>query len=396
MMKYDFDKLVDRENTNSIKWNYAKEYVGTDDVLPMWVADMDFETLPAIKQAIIDRAQHGIYGYTKRSEGYYQSVIDWSQKRFNWKIEKSWITHSSGVVNALFTSLRAFTEQNDGIMIQPPVYYPFYHAIKTCDCRTVINPLKIVNDRYEVDLENFEKKLIEENVKIFVLCNPHNPTGRVFTQEELMAMGELCIKYNVLVISDEIHGDLVYKGHSHIPFASISDEFANNSITCTAPSKTFNLAGLYTSNIIIPNESLLKKYQDSCEKADINSFNIFGAIACEAGYRYGEEWLEQLMDYIDGNKTFVLDYIRERIPQLKAYEPEGTYLLWIDCNGLGMDKKELESFMLEKARLWINQGHVFGSGGEGFVRINLACQRSTVVEAMTRLDTAISQLHINY
>jgi cystathionine beta-lyase len=275
-------------------------------------------------------------------------------------------------------------------MIQPPVYHPFYHAIKTCGCQAVLNPLRIVNDRYEVDLEDFEKKLKEEKVKIFVLCNPHNPTGRVFTLDELTAMGELCVKHGVVVISDEIHGDLVYRGHRHIPFASISDDFANNSITCTAPSKTFNLAGLYTSNIIIPNESLLKKYQDSCEKADINSFNIFGAIACEAGYRYGEEWVEQLMDYIDSNKTFVLDYIRERIPQLKAYEPEGTYLLWIDCNGLGMDKKELERFMLEKARLWVNQGHIFGSGGEGFVRINLACQRSTVVEAMTRLDAAIN------
>lgn len=391
-MKYDFDTFVDRDNTNSIKWNYAKEYVGVEDVLPMWVADMDFETAPEIKQAIIDRAKHGIYGYTKRSEGYYQSVIDWSQKRFNWKIEKSWITHSSGVVNALFTTLRALTDQNDGVMIQPPVYHPFYRAIETCGCRLVLNPLEIVNGRFVVNLEDFEKKLIEEKVKIFVLCNPHNPTGRVFKMDELTAMGELCIKHNVLVISDEIHADLVYKRHRHIPFASISEEFANNSITCTAPSKTFNLAGLYTSNIIIPNESFMKKYQDSCEKADINSFNIFGAIACEAGYRFGEEWLEQLMDYIESNKNFVTGYIRERLPQLKVFEPEGTYLMWLDCNDLGMTKEQLEQFMVEKARLWVNQGHIFGKEGEGFVRMNLACQRATVIEAMTRLEAAIKNL----
>ena len=249
--------------------------------------------------------------------------------------------------------------------------------------------MKIVNDRYEVDLADFENKLRDEKVKIFVLCNPHNPTGRVFTRDELTSMGDLCIKYNVLVLSDEIHGDLVYNRYRHIPFASISEAFANNSITCTAPSKTFNLAGLYTSNIIIPNESLMKKYQDSCEKADINSFNIFGAIACEAGYRYGEEWLEQLMDYIEGNKTYVLGYVRERLPQLKIYEPEGTYLLWMDCNGLGMTNEELERFMLEKARLWVNQGHIFGKEGKGFVRMNLACQRATVIEAMTRLEAAI-------
>ncbi|HBH13768.1 MAG: Aminotransferase, classes I and II [Clostridiales bacterium 38_11] len=391
-MKYDFDTFVDRDNTNSIKWNYAKEYVGVEDVLPMWVADMDFETAPEIKQAIIDRAKHGIYGYTKRSEGYYQSVIDWSQKRFNWKIEKSWITHSSGVVNALFTTLRALTDQNDGVMIQPPVYHPFYRAIETCGCRLVLNPLEIVNGRFVVNLEDFEKKLIEEKVKIFVLCNPHNPTGRVFKMDELTAMGELCIKHNVLVISDEIHADLVYKRYRHIPFASISEEFANNSITCTAPSKTFNLAGLYTSNIIIPNESFMKKYQDSCEKADINSFNIFGAIACEAGYRFGEEWLEQLMDYIESNKNFVTGYIRERLPQLKVFEPEGTYLMWLDCNDLGMTKEQLEQFMVEKARLWVNQGHIFGKEGEGFVRMNLACQRATVIEAMTRLEAAIKNL----
>jgi cystathionine beta-lyase len=389
-MKYDFDKFVSRENTHSVKWNYIKESVGVEDALPMWVADMDFETVPEIKDAIIVRAQHNIYGYTARSDEYYQTIIDWNEKRHGWKVEKSWITHSAGVVNALFNIIRSFTSSEDGVIIQSPVYHPFYRAIKSCDCKIILNPLKIVDGRYVPDIEDLENKLKSNRVKLLILCNPHNPVGRVFAKEELTAIGELCLKYKVLVVSDEIHSDLVFKQHKHIPFASISKDFEQNSIICTAPSKTFNLAGLATSNIIIPNEELKKKYDIACEKLSLKSYNIFGAVACEAAYRYGEEWLDELLEYICGNKNYALNFIKTKIPKLKANDIEGTYFLWVDCRGLGLSKEELEHFMLHEAKLWLNQGYIFGSEGEGFVRINIACQRSTVEEAMKRLEKAVN------
>jgi cystathionine beta-lyase len=392
-MKYDFDKFVSRENTNSAKWNYIKESVGVEDALPMWVADMDFETVPEVKDAIIARAQHNIYGYTARSDEYYEAIINWNEKRHGWKVEKKWITHSSGVVNALFNIIGAFTNPGDGVIIQSPVYHPFYRAIKSQGCKIILNPLKVVDDKYIPDIEDLEEKLKHNsNVKLLVLCNPHNPVGRVFTEEELTAIGELCLKYKVLVVSDEIHSDLVFKQYKHTPFAAISKEFEQNSIICTAPSKTFNLAGLATSNIIIPNEELKKRYDLACEKLALKSYNIFGAVACEAAYKYGEQWLEELLDYIEGNKNYALEFIKERIPKLKLNDIEGTYFLWVDCRELGLNKEELEQFMLHKARLWFNQGHIFGSEGEGFVRINLACQRATVEEAMKRLENAVNSL----
>ncbi len=390
-MKFDFDVLVSREKTNSTKWN-IEEISGEKGLLPMWIADMDFETVPQVKEAIIDRAAHGIYGYTQRGSDYYEAILAWNKKRHQWQLQKEWITHSHGVVNALFTAIRAFTELGDGILVQPPVYHPFYRAINYCDRRLYTNPLKEVQGRYEIDFEDFEAKLKDGGVKLFMLCNPHNPVGRVFTKEELAAMGELCLKYNVLVVADEIHSDLIYRQHRHIPFASISEAYQQNSITCTAPSKTFNLAGLATSNLIIPNAELRKKYNWANENVDINPYNIFGAIACEAAYRHGEEWLEELLTYLEGNRDYALDYINNNIPQIKAYKPEGTYFLWLDCRGIGLSKEELESFMLNSAGLWLNQGYIFGKEGEGFVRINIACPRSIIEEAMLRLGKAVAEL----
>lgn len=391
-MKYDFDAFVSRENTCSVKWNYTKESVGVEDALPLWVADMDFETVPEVKEAILARAQHGIYGYTARSEGYYQALVDWIQKRHGWKIEKKWITHSAGVVNGLFNAIRALAQPGDGIVIQSPVYHPFYNAIRKCGCKVILNPLKYVDHHYTPDIEDLKKKLKENNVKLLILCNPHNPVGRVFTREELTAVGELCLRHNVVVISDEIHSDLVFKPYRHIPFASISRDFEQNTVICTAPSKTFNLAGLETSNIIIPNEELRRKYDTLCENMAVKGFNIFGAVACEAAYKYGAEWLDGLMEYLEGNKKFAIDFIKERIPKLKVNDPEGTYFLWLDCRELGFSKVELERFMLQKAKLWFNQGHIFGTEGEGFVRMNIACQRKTVEEAMRRLENAVASL----
>lgn len=391
-MKYEFDAFVSRENTCSVKWNYTKESVGVEDALPLWVADMDFETVPEVKEAILARAQHGIYGYTARSESYYQTLIDWNQKRHGWKIEKKWITHSAGVVNGLFNAIRALAQPGDGIVIQSPVYHPFYSAIQKCGCKVILNPLKYVDHHYTPDIEDLEKKLKENNVRLLILCNPHNPVGRVFTREELTAIGELCLQYNVVVISDEIHSDLVFKPYRHIPFASISKDFEQNTVVCTAPSKTFNLAGLETSNIIIPNEELRRKYDTLCENMAVKGFNIFGAVACEAAYKYGAEWLAGLLEYLEGNKKFAIGFIKERIPKLKFNDPEGTYFLWLDCRELGFSKAELERFMLQKAKLWFNQGHIFGTEGVGFVRMNIACQRKTVEEAMRRLENAVASL----
>ncbi|MDF2927417.1 MAG: class aminotransferase [Paenibacillaceae bacterium] len=389
---YDFDKPVSRDNTHSAKWNYIQQSVGVADALPMWVADMDFETVPEVTRSIAERAQHGIYGYTARSQGYYDAIIEWNRKRHGWRVEKSWITHSPGVVNALYTSIRALTQPGDGVLIQPPVYHPFYKAISKNGCKTVLSPLKLEDNRYVPDLENFEARLKEGGVKLFILCNPHNPVGRVFTAAELTAMGELCLRYGVTVISDEIHSDLVFKRHRHVPFASLSEEHAQNVIVCTAPSKTFNLAGLATSNIIIPNEGLRQRYDQACEQLALKSFNIFGAAACEAAYKHGEEWLDQLLDYLDINREYALGFLASRLPELRACNPEGTYFLWLDCRSLQLDNAELEQFMLRQARLWFNQGHIFGEEGSGFVRINLGCPRSVVVEALNRLEQAVRSL----
>lgn len=390
--QYDFDKPVNREGTFSAKWNYIKESVGVEDALPMWVADMDFETVPEVTEAIQTRALHGIYGYTARSPGYYEAVMDWHAKRHGWQTEQSWITHSAGVVNALFTAVRALTKPGDGVLIQPPVYHPFYRAISRNGCSAVLNPLTVREGKYAPDLEDMERKLAGGRVRLFILCNPHNPVGRVFTEDELRAMGELCLQYNVTVISDEIHCDLVFQPYRHIPFASLSPEFARNAIVCTAPSKTFNLAGLATSNIIIPNEELRSRFNQAGEDAALKSFNIFGAVACEAAYRHGGDWLDQLLAYLDGNRRYALEFIGERLPGLAAYNPEGTYFLWLDCRSLGLGNAELEQFMLREARLWFNQGHIFGAEGSGFVRINLATRRAVVEEALHRLELAAGAL----
>ncbi|MDF2935504.1 MAG: class aminotransferase [Paenibacillaceae bacterium] len=389
---YDFDTVISREGTQSAKWNYAREKTGVAGVLPMWVADMDFETVPEVADAIRERALHRIYGYTQRSDGYYDAIRDWYRVRCGWSVDKSWITHSAGVVNALYTAVRALTEPGDGVLLQPPVYHPFYSAISRNGCRTILNPLKVEDGRYVLDLEDLERKLAGGNVKLFLLCNPHNPVGRVFTEAELRVMGELCLAYKVKVVSDEIHGDLVFAPHRHIPFASLSPEFSANAIVCTAPSKTFNLAGLSTSNIIIPDEAVRERFNKTAEDSAQKSFNLFGAVACEAAYRYGGEWLDQLLIYLDENKEYALRFFRERLPGLPVTEPEGMYFLWVDCRRLGLDNGELEQFLLQEAGVWFNQGHMFGPGGDGFVRINIGCPRALVEEGLSRLERAVSRL----
>ncbi len=386
-MKYDFDKVVDRKDTRSVKWDLKQK-----DIIPMWVADMDFEVPDEVVQAIKKRAEHKIYGYTSPDKEYYDSIINWFKRRHDFSIKKEWINYCPGVVPAINMLIRAFTKPGDKVILQVPVYHPFFTAVKNNGCEVVENPLKLTEDRYEIDFEDLEGKIEDNKVKVLVLCNPHNPVGRVWTKEELVRLGELCIKNNVIVISDEIHCDLVYKEYKHISFASINDDFAQISAVCTAPSKTFNLAGLQTSSIIIANTELRKKFFDVLEDNGIWAPNIFGIEALEAAYNYGEQWLDEVIEYLKGNLDFLTQYISKNIPKLKIIKPEGTYLVWVDCRELGMDSKELHNYFLNKAGVWFDEGYIFGRGGDGYERINIACSRKLLEEALKRMEAAVRDL----
>jgi len=392
-MKYDFDKLVERSNTASVKWDATEELFGEKDLLPLWVADMDFKVPAEVVQAIQSQAEHGIFGYTMKKPSYYEAVIDWMKDHHNWVIEKEWICHSPGVVTALNLIVQAFSEPGDKIIVQPPVYYPFMKAIQNHDRQVVYNPLLFNEGRYEMDFEDLISK-IDSSVKMILLCNPQNPGGRVWTESELKRLGDICLERGVLVVSDEIHQDLVFKPGKHIPFAAISEQFGDNSITCTAPSKTFNLAGLQTSNIIISNKTLKEKFVAEGEKYAVTMSNSFGAIATEAAYNHGGQWLEEVLDYVEGNLHFITKYFKSNLPVLKVLPLEATYLAWIDCRELGLTSEELEKLFLSKAKVALNQGHVFGPGGEGFVRMNLACSRSIVEQAVQQMKEAIDSISV--
>lgn len=383
-MKYDFDKACDRYNTNCVKWDLSKE-----DVLPMWVADMDFEVAKPISDAIEKRAEHHIYGYSFAGDGYYNSVINWMNRRKNWSIKKEWIKFSPGVVPAVNMLINALTEPDDEIIIQTPVYYPFYSAIKNNKRKLVENPLKLIDGRYYMDYGDLEQKLKEHNIKLIILCSPHNPVGRVWSEDELIRLGNLCLKYNVIIIADEIHSDLIYKQYKFTSIASINEKFADITATCTAPSKTFNLAGLQTSNVIISNEEMRKQFTDVLDANAVMEPNLFGITALEAAYNSGGEWLDQLMDYLSDNLKFLSEYINNNIPEIKVIKPEGTYLVWLDCRKLGMNKKELHDFMLDKAKVWFDDGHMFGEDGQGFERINIACTKETLRKALERIKDAL-------
>jgi len=386
-LKYDFDKVVDRKDTRSVKWDLKQK-----DIIPMWVADMDFEVPDEVVQAIKNRAEHKIYGYTAPDKEYYDSIIGWFERRHDFAIKKEWINYCPGVVPAVNMLIRAFTKPGDKVILQVPVYHPFFTAVESNGCEVVENPLKLTEDKYEINFEDLEAKIENNKVKVLVLCNPHNPVGRVWTKEELVRLGELCIKNNVIVISDEIHCDLVYKEYKHISFASINDDFAQISAVCTAPSKTFNLAGLQTSSIIIANNELRKKFSDVLENNGVWAPNIFGIEALEAAYNHGDQWLDEVIEYLKGNLDFLTQYISKNMPKLKIIKPEGTYLVWIDCRGLDMDSKELHNFFLNKAGVWFDEGYIFGRGGDGYERINIACSRKLLEEALKRMEAAVRDL----
>ncbi|MBU3143934.1 MalY/PatB family protein [Clostridium sp. CF012] len=389
-MIYDFNEIVNRFNTESIKWDIVKEKFGDSDVIPMWVADMDFEVAKPISEAIRKRACHEIYGYTLKGESYYKAVINWMDKQHNWNIEKEWIIYTPGIVPALNYIIRTYANSGDEIIIQTPVYHPFYSSVKNNGCIIVENPLIYEKGCYKMDFEDLKEK-ITNRTKMLILCNPHNPVGRVWSRSELIELGQICIDNNILVISDEIHFDLIYKGNEHTVFASISKEFAENSVICTAPSKTFNMAGLQVSNIIIPNEKLRNLYKITLENNASTEINSFATVALEAAYNEGDEWLQQLMQYLEENLNFLMAYIKERIPKLKVIIPEGTYLVWIDCAALNMSSQELQDFFVKSVKVGFNDGILFGIEGAMFQRINIACARSVLEEALGRVEKSVNK-----
>lgn len=387
-MRYNFDEIIDRSNTGSLKWDFKERYFEEEEIFPMWVADMDFKSPQPVIDVLTEKAQFGIYGYTEETESYRDAVVGWIKQRHNWTIKKEWLHYSPGVVPALHWIVQRYAHPGDKIIIQSPVYYPFFEAIKNGGCQIVNNPLKLIDGKYYMDFEDFENK-IDDRVKMIVLCSPHNPGGMVWNRETLCRLGDICINNDILVVSDEIHGDLVLSGSKHIPFAALSEDFAMNSITCYAPSKTFNLAGLQISNIIIPNPRLAKEYKIALARNEMSRPNLFAVAAAEAAYSGGQQWLEQLISYIEGNHKLVEDYIAKNVPEIKAIQPQASYLAWIDCRNLGMDDQELQKFMEKKAGLALNSGAMFGQGGTGFVRMNLGCPRSVVEKALQQLDHAV-------
>ena len=381
-MKYNFDKIINRSNSYSIKYEPAWRGKPTD-VLPLWVADMDFASPPCVRKAIIRRAKHGIYGYSEPDAAYFDVMRKWFEDRFNWSPRRDWLTITPGVVNALYIAVRSLTKQGDGIVIQQPVYYPFESSIKKTGRQLLVNELVYSDGHYSIDFQDFEEKI--KQAKMFIMCNPHNPVGRVWKTEELTRMGEICLRHNVIVIADEIHQDFVFPGHKHIVFAALNQDFANMTVTCTSPSKTFNLAGLISANIFISNKELHNKFKEEYARSGLSQPGVMGLIACKAAYQDGAQWLEQLINYLSGNILFLKTYLSKHIPEIKLIEPEGTYLAWLDCNALGLSSQELDEAITHKGKLWLSAGLSFGKGGNGFERINAACPRSVLHNALERL-----------
>ena len=388
-MPFDFDTVPNRRGTNCFKYDFAREMGMPEDVLPMWVADMDFPTAPAVLERLHALAEHGIFGYTGVKDAYFSTVHNWSAQRSSWETQRSWLVTTPGVVFAIAIAIRAFTQKGDAILIQQPVYYPFADKVTENDRQLVVNPLILKDGRYEMDFADMERKIVDYHVKMLLLCSPHNPVGRVWTKEELLRVGEICQKHGVLVVSDEIHADFTYAGHTHRVFASVKSEFADFTITCTAPSKTFNLAGLQNSNIFIPNRQLRHAYKKELSACGCGGTNCMGMAACQAAYEAGADWLEQLKQYLAGNLAYIRQFLREKLPDIALIEPEGTYLVWLDLRKLGLTEQQQRQLIVQDAKLWLDTGTLFGQGGEGFERINIACPRTTIKQAMQRLEHAV-------
>lgn len=388
-MNYNFDQIIDRKNTACVKVDELARRFGSEDLISLWVADMDFLSPPGVTKALKERVEHGLFGYTFASEGYYRSIIRWLQKRHDWDVKKEWITFVPGVVKGFAFAIDEFTEKDDQIIIQPPVYHPFRLVSQALKRKVVNNPLLLENGRYQIDFNGLKKIISEENCKMLIFCNPHNPGGRIWTKDELAELADICYEHNVLVISDEIHSDMALYGNKHIPFASVSEKAANNSITLMAPSKTFNIAGIVSSFAVIENPDIRKRYMSYLEARELNQGTVFAYTAAEAAYNTGGEWLDEVLHYIEGNADFVNDFLKENIPQINSMKPDASFLLWLDCRGLNLSQRELVKLFTEKARLALNDGTMFGKEGEGFMRMNIGTSRLILEKALNNLKKAV-------
>lgn len=399
-MPFDFDEIIDRENTHSVKWDYHAHggfsawdktygHNGADRVLPMWVADMDFRCPPAVTKALGDLAAHGIFGYSAKTDDYVEAVCGWFRDRQGWDAQGDWLITAPGVVPTLNVVVRAFTQPGDKVIVQRPVYYPFFRVTHNNGCEVVSNSLVLEDGTYRMDLEDLEAKAKDPKAKLLILCSPHNPIGRVWTGEELTEVAEICARHGVIVVADEIHGDLMFPGETFTPFATLGDTAAQNTIVCTAPSKTFNLAGLHTSNIFIPNPALREQFAQTYANHSLPGMNPFGIAATMAAYRGAGDWLDAVMAYVAGNADRLIAFFGQEVPEIRAIRPQGTYLQWFDCRALDLDKDALEDLMLNQAKVYFDEGYIFGEEGEGFERINLACPRSVLDEALVRIRDTI-------
>lgn len=388
----DFNQLVERRGTHSLKYDFAEARGRKADILPLWVADMDFKTSSFVQEALLRQAEHGIYGYTESDDEYYQAVSSWMERRHGWKINKEWIVKTPGIVFALAMAVKAYTEPGDYVLIQEPVYYPFREVIEENDREVAVSALvQKENGSYEIDFEDFERQIVEKHVKLFLFCSPHNPVSRVWTKEEVERLGDLCLKHHVIIVSDEIHADFVFEG-KHQVLVDLKEEFKDITVTCTSPGKTFNLAGLQISNILIPNEALRESFQHQITAAGYSQVGAPGIVALIAAYTEGEEWYQAMKQYVKSNIDFTHDWMKEHLPQIKLTKTEGTYLVWMDFRALGLSDQELKELIEEKAEVWLDGGAIFGESGRGFERINVACPRATLEEALKRIEKAVKEL----
>ena len=387
-MKYNFDEIVPRRGSHSYKWDAATD----ENVLPMWVADMDFRTAPPVIEALIKRVKHGVFGYTKVPDAYYNAVIGWFERRHNFRFHKEWILYTTGVVPALSAIIKAFTLPGDKVIIQEPVYNCFFSSIRNNMCETVSNDLIYQDGTYTIDFDDLEEKTSDPRAKLLLLCNPHNPAGRIWTREELAKIGDICLRNNVIVISDEIHCDLTYPDYKFIPFVSVKKEFLENSVTCSAPSKTFNIAGLQAANILTANEEMREKINKALNINEVCEINAFAVEALIAAYNEGEEWLDELRQYLFDNYIYLKEFFAKNLPQFTILPLEATYLVWVDCSTLGLSSKKIAQILLENEKLWVNEGTMYGTAGEGFIRINIACPRELLVQGLNKIRNAFGKL----